>query len=241
VTPLDYHQRGWRIVPIPAGQKRPAMQGWPDFKARSEDVPRLFDCKNIAVIVGARSGDLVDIDLDCAEGVALADLYLPATQAEFGRASKPRSHRLYIAPGATFEAFADPLLEAKNTLLEQRADGRTGGADLTLLPPSIAGERRQWHRSEPAMVTAAALRGGRAITAFINELLKPAKLSEDAVYRLADKRRKRPLPGGKVCGQLIASPAKVRAYFEMLANRGDGGDDPAVEMTTHGITELSRR
>jgi hypothetical protein len=40
---------------------------------------------------------------------------------------------------------------------------------------------------------------------------------------------------------LANSTSKPRAYFEMLANRGDGGDDPAVEMTTHGITELSRR
>jgi hypothetical protein len=30
----------------------------------------------------------------------LADIYLPKTKAEFGRASKPRSHRLYRAPSA---------------------------------------------------------------------------------------------------------------------------------------------
>jgi len=56
--------------------------------------------------------------------------------------------------------------------------------------------------------------GCRAVTAYINRLLAPAKLSEDAVYRLADKRRKRPLPTGKVCGQLIASPAKIREFFD---------------------------
>jgi hypothetical protein len=144
MTPLDYHQRGWRIVPIPAGQKHPAMQGWPDFTARPEDVPRLFDGKNIAVIVGAHSGDLVDVDLDASEAARLADLYLPPTQAEFGRASKPRSHRLYIARRATFAAFSDPA--SGEMLLELRADGATGGAHLTLLPPSVTdGERREWH------------------------------------------------------------------------------------------------
>jgi hypothetical protein len=32
VSPLDYHLRGWRIVPIPAGQKQPDVtRGWPGF------------------------------------------------------------------------------------------------------------------------------------------------------------------------------------------------------------------
>jgi hypothetical protein len=59
-----------------------------------------------------------------------------------------------------------------------------------------------------------------------------------------DKRRKRPLPTGKVCRQLIASPTKIREFFEKLADGGDAGkangDDPAGEMTTDGVVELSR-
>ena len=141
----EYVRRGWRIVPIQHGEKRPAMPGWPDFEAAPEDLPRLFGHgENVAMIVGSKSGDVVDIDLDCTEAIALADLYLPATRAEFGRASKPRSHRLFIAPTTTFEAFSDPI--AKDTLLELRADGRDGGAHLTLLPPSTTdGELREWH------------------------------------------------------------------------------------------------
>jgi hypothetical protein len=70
-------------------------------------------------------------------------LYLPATGAEFGRASRPRSHRLYIAPGAVFGTWADPA--SGEMLFELRADGATGGAHMTLLPPSITdGEWRRW-------------------------------------------------------------------------------------------------
>jgi hypothetical protein len=156
----EYVRRGWRIVPIQHGEKRPAMPGWPDFEASPEDLPRLFvHGENVAMIVGSKSGYVVDIDLDCTEAVALADLYLPATRAEFGRASKPRSHRLFIAPTTTFEAFSDPI--AKDTLLELRADGRDGGAHLTLLPPSTTdGERREWHGDviAPTAVEAFALR-----------------------------------------------------------------------------------
>ncbi len=157
-TPLDYVRRGLRIVPIPCGEKVPNFAGWPNFKATSENIDR-FTGMNIAVLLGPRSGELVDIDLDCLEAIQIADLYLPKTDAEFGRPSKPRSHRLYISPGAIHEPFADPI--SGKMLLELRADGRTGGAHLTMLPPSITdGEQRSWHGDTiaPAVVSTAALR-----------------------------------------------------------------------------------
>lgn len=153
----EYRRRGWVLVPIPAGRKGPVIQGWQTRIFAPGDFP---DGCNLGLIVGPRSGDVVDVDLDCEEALALADIFLPATGAVFGRAAKPRSHRLYISTGAVFEAFADPLSDAKNTLLELRAQGRDGGAHQTLLPPSIAGERREWEGDtfEPAVFDAAKLR-----------------------------------------------------------------------------------
>jgi len=113
---------------------------------------------NVAMRLGRASGDLVDADLDCAEALDLADIYLPATRAEFGRSSRPRSHRCYVSPGAVFASFADPL--DGSMLVELRADGRDGGAHLTLIPPSAAdGERREWHGDvvEPSAVDAPVL------------------------------------------------------------------------------------
>jgi primase-like protein/bifunctional DNA primase/polymerase-like protein len=160
MTPLEYARRGWCVVPIPCGQKKPAITGWQNFSAAIDDIPRLFrDGQNIAVRLGPRSGDLVDVDLDCPEALDLADLYLPATRAEFGRLSKPRSHRLYGAPGAVFETFADPV--SGEMLVELRTDGREGGAHLSLLPPSIAdGQRREWCGDviSPRVIDARALR-----------------------------------------------------------------------------------
>src|SRR5262249_734827 len=106
---------------------------------------------------------LVDIDLDCGEALMLADTYLPPTEAIFGRASKPRSHRLYIAPGALFEAFSDPL--EKDMLVELRTSGNGNGAHQTILPPTIVdGERREWYGDivAPAGIVAAALRTSTA-------------------------------------------------------------------------------
>jgi len=148
-----------QLVPIPPGEKAPRCKGWPNIRLSQDDLQRHLDrAGNVAVRLGPASGDLVDIDLDCSEASAIADLYLPPTGAEFGRPSKPRSHRLYTSPGATFAAFADPLNGAM--LLELRSDGRDGGAHLTLLPPSVTdGERREWHGDviEPAGVDAAVL------------------------------------------------------------------------------------
>jgi hypothetical protein len=156
VNPREYMRRGYRIVPVPGGQKRPIIKGWPDREFGLADVS---DGTNVAIHLGRRSGDLVDCDFDCEEAIELAPLYLPETGAIFGRKSKPKSHWLYVAVNASFETFVDPI--AQQTLLELRADGRDGGAHITLAPPSIAdGERREWFGDaiEPAVFDARALR-----------------------------------------------------------------------------------
>jgi len=152
-------QRGFRVVPASPGEKGCHIHGWDKLCIDPNDAQKHFKPNsNVAVILDP---PLADIDLDCAEAIALAALYLPETRAQFGRPSKPLSHWLYFAVGATFEAFADPLLEGKNTLVELRAQGKDGGAHQTLFPPSVAdGERRDWHGDiiAPSFVEAATLR-----------------------------------------------------------------------------------
>lgn len=152
----DYLRRGWRILPTAAGTKQCYLAGWPSLILEPAALRHYFgDGENIAVVLGPPSGEMIDVDLDCDEALALADIYLPPTGAVFGRASRPLSHRLYIAAGARFAAFADP--SDGDMLIELRA----GGAHQTLLPPSVAdGEQRQWHDGPiaPAGVEAHKLR-----------------------------------------------------------------------------------
>jgi|SRR5215471_16982880 len=68
------------------------------------------------------SAGLVDVDLDCEEAIELAPLYLPETGAIFGRKSAPKSHWLYIADGANFAKFDDPI--AQDTLLKLARRGQ---------------------------------------------------------------------------------------------------------------------
>jgi hypothetical protein len=154
-----YTELGWDLKLIPAGEKGPRAAGWPEIKYNIADLKRhLSRGGNIGGRFGQASGGTVDVDHDCPEALALAETYLPSTNAVFGRASKPRSHYLYIACGAVFAAYTDPL--TGETLVELRSDGRDGGAHQTLLPPSVAdGERRVWCGEviEPAVVDAATL------------------------------------------------------------------------------------
>lgn len=149
---------GALFVPVPRGEKIPHRK-WLNLRLTApEALAHLDSGGNLAMRVGRDSGDLVDADLDCPESLTLADLYLPMTSALFGRASKPCSHRLYRAPGAVYSSFADPF--NGEMLIEMRADGRDGGAHLTLIPPSTTdNEQREWFGEivDPAVVDAAVL------------------------------------------------------------------------------------
>jgi hypothetical protein len=155
-----YKQRGWILTLVPRGEKGSRARGWDKLDPSLAEVEcHVSEGGNVGVLLGPRSNELVDVDHDCGEALELGDLYLPVTQAEFGRASRPRSHRLFVALGATYEAFADPV--DGEMLVELRAQGQTGGAHQTLFPPSTAdGERREWYGDTiaPAVVDARALR-----------------------------------------------------------------------------------
>jgi len=150
---------GAQLVPVPSGERACRINGWPNLRLTIDEAERHIAAGgNLAMRLGRASGDLADADLDCSEALALADLYLPPTGAIFGRPSNRRSHWLYRAPGAVYASFADPT--DGSMLLELRADGRSGGAHATLIPPSVTeGERREWcsQAVEPAEIDAAVL------------------------------------------------------------------------------------
>ena len=146
----QYIRRGWAPVPIPAGQKKPVIKGWPTLRIAEADVPRHFrERDNIGLILGEPSGWLVDVDLDCPEARELAPTYLPTTEAVTGRSGAPASHRWYIADGAKTVKHQDPL--DNSMIVELRSTGAQ-----TVVGPSIhpSGERYDVLKGEPAVVPA---------------------------------------------------------------------------------------
>ena len=130
----QYRALEWALIPLPEGSKVPVAKHWGTRQFDPADFPT--GC-NVGLILGPRSHDAVDADLDCREAIDLAPIYLPPTGAKFGRASKPGSHWLYESPGALFDHWTDPLSK-NDTLLELRAPGKEGGSHQTIIPPSIA-------------------------------------------------------------------------------------------------------
>lgn len=160
----DYLKKGWAPIDLPHKSKAPVIEEWQKLRLEEAELEGHFGGapKNIGVLLGEPSGDLIDVDLDATEAVRVADRFLPKTAAVFGRRSKPRSHRLYICSIKT-ETFSDVTKQddekqndEKSMLVEIRSTGRQ-----TVFPRSThpLGELVEWvEDGEPARVDAAELR-----------------------------------------------------------------------------------
>ncbi|MDQ3258276.1 MAG: bifunctional DNA primase/polymerase, partial [Acidobacteriota bacterium] len=151
-----YLNRSWMPLPVPFRSKNPGFEGWQNFTVAEDDLPRHFNGQpqNIGVLLGKASGNLVDIDLDCAEAVASAPSFLPTTNAIFGRKTNPRSHWLYVVPIPSKVTFTDPV--AGQRLIEILTNGQQA-----IFPGSThkdTGELVQWYEEgEPTHVPEADL------------------------------------------------------------------------------------
>jgi hypothetical protein len=152
-------------LPVAFRSKNPGFDDWQKFAVSEADLPIHFNGQpqNIGVLLGKASGNLVDVDLDCQEGLAIASYFLPATDAVFGRASKPESHWLYSTNIKT-QQFADPIRHRSKDEIERRSamlvEIRSTGAQ-TVFPGSTheGGEPIAWSRDgEPSCVEAETLR-----------------------------------------------------------------------------------
>jgi len=139
-----YRQRGWATVRVHPLGKNPIGDEW----QRRIDEPESFQPgENVGVRLGDPSQGLIDVDLDCPEGVALAPSFLPAT-ATFGRPGKPRSHWIYQCRGVKTKKPKRTHIELRSTKIQ------------TVFPPSIheTGEPITWTDETPvAMISDATL------------------------------------------------------------------------------------
>ncbi len=152
---LAYHARGFVPLPLRPREKRPIGEGWEKYRPDEAAIRRDFaNGVGVGLLLGAPSRGLADVDLDAPEARALADGFLPETEAVSGRVSSRRSHRWYLAPGVSTARYRDPV--DGGTIVELRSDGAQ-----TVAPPSVhpSGELVVWESDgEPARVDAAELR-----------------------------------------------------------------------------------
>lgn len=143
---LAYLKRGWKPVPIGTGRKSPNDKDWQNTPTTEENLARKFSLGygNVGVQLGKVSNGLTDVDLDCAEALKLADVFLPETKVLFGRRSKPKSHRLYVTNLADTETvatiqYAEPpglIRDPKNAMLVELRVGGGGKGAVSMFPGS---------------------------------------------------------------------------------------------------------
>lgn len=144
-----YISRGWQVVPLHG--KACKDKDWQNLIFATTD---FRDTDNI----GIRSVEgMVDVDLDSPESVIVADTFLPKTGSVYGRASKPRSHHLYICPAIKTALKFEDLVE-KSCIVEVRVNHQS------MAPPSLhpSGEYVEWSgtceeptKQEPETITRA--------------------------------------------------------------------------------------
>ena len=155
-----YLRQGYVPVPIDSRTKCCTVSGWDQTRLDSFNLDKLFPegCrKGIGILNGEPSGGLIDVDLDCPEARAAAELLLPPTERVWGRQSASNSHygyRVDAPPEGAAINFNGPSGEH---LCEIRS---TKG--YSIVPPGIVpGDSKRgtvdepcvWHRNgEPAHI-----------------------------------------------------------------------------------------
>lgn len=139
----EYKRRGYCPIPLLPREKYTNDKGWQNYNLDEDEIDKCFlPNSNIGVLLGKPSKDLVDIDIDCEEGLLLHHL-LPFTESSFGRSSKRCSHYLYHCKTKT-QNFKDPTAK-KNDNTAMLVEIRSSGAQ-TVFPGSIhpSGEEVTW-------------------------------------------------------------------------------------------------
>src|SRR5262245_7107154 len=83
---------------MPPRSKDPGYDAWERLRVSADTPDAHFppqEARNVVILNGGPSNNVVDADLDCAQARRLAPRFLPATGWVFGRASAPGSHRVY--------------------------------------------------------------------------------------------------------------------------------------------------
>jgi hypothetical protein len=125
-----YLAAGLRTLPLKG--KKPwdlvthrACDAWPHLVLTLADLERAFadEITGVGIATGIPPAYYVDVDLDCAEALAAAHVFLPPTGCIFGRPSTPRAHHIYQVHDDDLRVrrWKDPITHA--TLLELRGKG----------------------------------------------------------------------------------------------------------------------
>lgn len=141
----DYVRRGWAVVPVGHGQKRPIVK-WEEFEDRLptddelEDWFKRWPDANVAIVTGKVSG-LVVLDIDPAHGGAdsLSDL-----EAQYQ--PLPKTIEVITGGGGRHLYFRHPGGEMRNRVALRPGIDLRGDGGVIVAPPSLhpSGKHYMW-------------------------------------------------------------------------------------------------
>jgi len=145
---LDYRSRGWSVIPVIAGTKRPAVR-WLGYQERAADETEIRDWfahwpdAGVALVTGAVSGLLV-IDIDPQHR---GDDSLATWQREHG--PLPPTVEAISGGGGRHLYFAHPGGELRNKVGLAPGIDLRGDGGYIVAPPSLhaSGRRYAWRPS----------------------------------------------------------------------------------------------
>lgn len=134
---LEYARRGWRVLPVHEGEKRPALSDWPSLA--SADAHQVADWwlqfphRNIGLATGSRSGFFV-LDIDPKNGGADA---LAVLEDQNGRL--PRTYSVRTGSGGRHYYFKMPDWDLGNSPGQLKGTGIDvrGNGGQVIAPPSV--------------------------------------------------------------------------------------------------------
>lgn len=135
----DYFNAGFDPIGLLPASKDTREKGWND-PSRPRSAALHHEGGNLGLRTGvpgtAPTGVLVDVDDDVCEAAIVSGLLFPNTGAIFGRASKPRSHRMYVCTGDVPPHIKLTGLGGDDdTLCELRTRTKEGKALQTVVKP----------------------------------------------------------------------------------------------------------
>ncbi|MGI8549608.1 MAG: DUF3987 domain-containing protein [Dehalococcoidia bacterium] len=220
---LGYRGRGWAPIAVASREKNPNRPGWQNERLDEAAIVRIWSGRprNIGIVLGEPSGGLVDIDLDAPEAVRLAPLFLPPTEAVFGRTGKPRSHWLYqVSPpprtqqwaglGARVSGFGpgaplEPGLDAHGSAKPTPDNGHSRA--LGTAPEGTVAARPRPETRDPRPAMLVELRGTGAQTIFppsIHPTGQPYIWAKEGTPAVVDGERLRLAAGRLAVATLLA-------------------------------------
>lgn len=145
--------QGYAVTPVISKTKKGKLKDWPNKIIHDSEIEQFISPDdNLAIILGAKSGGLTDVDFDHPLVKCFSE-FLPETGMIHGRPGNQKSHYWYRTTSPVkYKKFVG--LDGE-VLVELRSDGH-----MTMVPPSIHpdGDQLQWvKQGTPGVVDAAVL------------------------------------------------------------------------------------